>query len=101
MNLPVSLDHQGRIGIRFEYHLTHDDERLERARTLTDQGVRRNSVLWIETETKLLAATDPQQGTLSTAVFRGTETSDVLQWARKQLLSRIGQAGLGVRGLPR
>jgi hypothetical protein len=59
LKLPSSLEYDGRIGVRFEYHLVRDHVRLSRAQTLADQAVTAGSVLWIESEAKYFAATDP------------------------------------------
>jgi hypothetical protein len=93
--LPDSLDHEGRVGVRFEYHLALDERRLERLESLADQGVEQRSVLWIESETKLFAATDPSMGKMGTTVFRGSRGGREKPTARSLLATWVDEAGLG------
>jgi hypothetical protein len=93
-DLPESLDHDGRVGLRFEYHLGFDEARLERGRTLADQGVGPKSVVWIESEIKMFTP----EGEQATTLHRGVEDIDVMDRGRELLLSRIDSAGLGIRG---
>lgn len=97
LRLPDALDHAGRVGVRFEYHLGFCDDRLVRGRSLSQQGVKPKTVLWVESEINPFAATSPAKGELATTVFRGADQTGALGEARSYLLSRIEAAGLGIR----
>lgn len=94
--LPKQLDHQGIMGVSYEYRLVHDDERLERAKSLAVQGVREGAVLWLEVEMKPFAKGQAVDGELGSARFRGAGPGDmaVLE-ARRALLDAVVDAGLG------
>jgi hypothetical protein len=94
--LPKSFDHQGRIGVRFEYHLALDDKRLQRAGRLGDQGVAANSIVWLECEMMPVAAQSPHEGTLTKTVFRGVGSDSVVDSARKYLIGCINERHLGL-----
>jgi hypothetical protein len=94
--LPKSFDHQGRIGVRFEYHLALDDKRLQRAGRLVDQGVVANSIVWVECEMIPVAAQSPHQGTLTSTVFRSAGSDPVVASARKYLVGCINERRLGL-----
>jgi hypothetical protein len=98
MDLPQSIDYKGRVGMRFRYHLLHDDRRLDLARSLTEQDVRPKSLLWLETTIQPFAATDSTTTSLSGGTFRGAEIdADDRRAAASYLLSHVEQRGLGAR----
>jgi len=93
--LPSSLDHRGQVGIRFEYRLLHNQIPLDFGRSLAEQGVKAQSVLWLECSIRPFAAKSPQSGTLDTATFR-TESSEflALKSAQRRLTAAVRAAGL-------
>jgi len=91
VKLPKSLDHEERVGIRFNYFLGFEETRLERGPSLADQGIRTKSVLWLESEMKMFTPGGEQPALL----HRGP---DKMQAARRYLLNCIENAGLGLRG---
>lgn len=95
-HLPTALDHQGRVGVRFEYHLAYGEHRLSRTERLVDRGIGANSVLWLECEMIPIAAISPRGGALAKTVFRGNDADDMIAVARKHLIARVNEAGLGL-----
>jgi hypothetical protein len=95
MKLPEALDHQGRVGVRFHYHLAREETRLDRSKALAAQGVTAGSVVWLECEMVPFAAVDAQRGEMGRVVFRGLGDPDPTEEARRVLLARINDAGLG------
>ncbi len=91
--LPTSLEHEGRVGLRFDYRLTVDDQRLERTQSLAAQGVEPKNVLWIESEIRMFTPDSDRPA----GIFRGSGDEDGVEEARALLLSRIDEAGLGLR----
>lgn len=96
--LPKQQDHQGVMGVTYEYRLVHDDVALARSVSLASQGVEKGAVLWLEVEIKPFARGAPVTGQLSGARFRGESAAggDTVR-ARKSLLEAIQAAGLGAR----
>ena len=91
--LPRRLDHQGVMGVDYEYRLVSDDTRLSRAKSLAAQGVAAGAVLWLEVEMRPFAAGDAVAGELAGATFRGGDERS----ARRALLDAVVVAGFGVR----
>jgi hypothetical protein len=93
--LPSSLDHRGQVGIRFEYRLLHNQIPLDFGRSLAEQGVKAQSVLWLECSIRPFAAKSPQSGTLDIVRFR-TESSEflALKSAKRRLTAAVRAAGL-------
>jgi hypothetical protein len=96
LSLPNSLDHRGKIGIRFEYRLRHNQIPLDFERSLAEQGVKAQSVVWLECSMRPFAAKSPQSGTLDTITFRA-ESSEffALKSAQRHLTTAVRAAGLG------
>jgi hypothetical protein len=94
--LPRSLDHQGQVGVRFEYRLLRDSVPLDFERPLQDQGVQAHSVLWLECRMQPFAATAPLAGTLAPATFRGDRSAGrAMKIAQRRLTAAIRAADLG------
>jgi hypothetical protein len=93
LGLPIVFDYQGRLGVRFEYALTHDQTMLDSTRALDAQGVRENDLLWIETRMRPYSATAPASGRLDGATLRAgsPERLDALEFLRQEARRR----GLG------
>jgi hypothetical protein len=86
LGLPSAYDYQGRIGMRFEYALTHGQTTLDATVSLEAQGVRANDVLWIETRMRSYAATPPTSGRLDEVTLRGAGSArlDALAFLRDE-----------------
>jgi hypothetical protein len=96
--LPRQHDYQGIIGVRYEYKLSYQNHPLARDLSLKSQGIRTNSVLWLEVEMKPFASRPPVEGAMTTATFRGQsdeEKAEAHQEARRTLMTAVTQAGLG------
>ena len=107
MELPKQVGHNATIGFHVTYAFVRDEQRLDPARSLADQGVTRGHLLWLETRLQPFAAADPISGHLTSATFRLTDAmirvTDVMfrgsdahaeTDARKELLLAIQRAGL-------
>jgi hypothetical protein len=68
--LPRVFDHEGRIGVRFDYSLKSGNETLARGLPLNAQRIANKSVVWLETTMKSYAQSDPTSGVLQPATFR-------------------------------
>jgi hypothetical protein len=95
LGLPRQLDHQGLMGVRYEYRLVLDDQPLERTRPLSAQGVVPGTVLLLEVEMKPFAQGAAVAGQLAGARFRGPDAEARSTEGRKHLLAAIARAGLG------
>jgi TIR domain len=98
LQLPQQQDYQGLIGVRYDYALVHENQRLARERGLAEQGVRPNSVLWLEVEMTPFAQRAPVEGTLVPTKYRGRpkrEKAELPADARGPLLAALSRAGLG------
>jgi hypothetical protein len=95
LGLPRQIDQDGKIGLRFEYHLALGDQRLNPEQPLNSQSVGENALLWLETEVQPFAQTAPISGTISGAVFRGSRVRAEPQLAYRPFLPIISKIGLG------
>lgn len=98
LRLPRQHDHQGIIGFRYEYKLVYENHPLARELSLKSQGIRANSILWVEVEMKPFASRPPVEGALKTITFRGELNEDEAEAhreARGALMNAISRAGLG------
>jgi hypothetical protein len=96
--LPRQHDHQGIIGVRYEYKLVYQNHPLARELSLKSQGIRANSILWIEVDMKPFASRPPVGGALTTVTFRGESDEDEAEAhreARRALMTALSRAGLG------
>jgi len=107
LGLPDQQTVRERIGVRYEYHLLHNDQRLSRSSSLAQQGIAPKNVLWLQVEMQPFAATTPAAGSLEPVSFRGHKTtlpssppvaepldSFSEREARKKLLAAIAASGL-------
>jgi hypothetical protein len=95
LSLPTSMDHQGQIGIRFDYRLVLDKTPLDPSRPLAEQGVKPKSVLWLECTMRPFANRPPQSGRLEAVTFRGeTPESRAMKSANRRLLAAMQAANL-------
>lgn len=92
LGLPKRLDHQGVMGVNYEYRFVCEDAQLSRAKSLAAQGVGAGAVLWLEVEMKPFATGEAVSGKLAGATFRG---GDALT-ARRTLIDAVKAAGFGV-----
>ena len=98
LGLPRQQDYQGVIGVRYEYKLVCQNQLLARDLSLKSQGIRTDSVLVLQVETKPFAARAPVEGAMTTAIFRGESDEDeaeALREARRALKAAVSRAGLG------
>jgi hypothetical protein len=96
LSLPRSLDHQGLVGVRFDYRLVHDQVALDIGTSLDAQGVKAGSVLWLECTMQPFAAKPPQSGTLESIKFRrGGPEFRALHSAQRRLTAAVRAADLG------
>ena len=101
LDLPTVIDHDGRVGVRFSYHLATAAKRLDRGRTFAEQDVARKTVLWIESEAEMFAAAEPVNGDIAKATFRHANTRHAdnfdaaLRSAESLRLAQIDRMGLG------
>jgi hypothetical protein len=98
LQLPQQQDIRGLIGVRYDYALAHENRRLARERSLAEQGVRPNSILWLEVEMTPFAQRAPVAGALTTTKYRGRpkkEKAELPAEARGALLAAVSRAGLG------
>ncbi|EHR72082.1 hypothetical protein BurJ1DRAFT_3273 [Burkholderiales bacterium JOSHI_001] len=70
LGLPRTLDHEGRVGLRFSYGLGRGGQPLEPALQLAAQGVQAHSLLWLSAAVTPFAATGAVAGELAGAQFR-------------------------------
>lgn len=70
LNLPLGLDHEGRVGLRFAYSLARAQGPLAPGLPLPAQGVQPHELLWLSVEVTPFAATAATTGQLGGAVFR-------------------------------
>jgi hypothetical protein len=89
--LPKSFDHEGRVGVRFDYTLARGDRTLDRAVPLSAQGVQENDVLWLETTMTPYSQSEPVRGRLTAAVLRHSSE----EIGRQYLAEVIARNGLG------
>jgi hypothetical protein len=87
--LPKVFDHEGRLGVRFEYALASGDTTLDAARSMREQGVMPQAVLWLETTLVPFAVTAPARGRLRGATLRHGDASDLRALARTHLRSAL------------
>ena len=92
VDLPVQLDHAGRVGCRFRYGLALADRSLELGRTLPAQGVKAHDLLWLTTSVEPFAATQPIAGAMTHATFR--DAGEMTRLALDALQRRIQALGL-------
>lgn len=96
LGLPRRLDHQGVMGVNYEYRFACDEAPLARAKSLAAQGVGAGAVLWLEVEMKPFAVGEAVAGELGRATFRGDESA-----SRRPLIEAVKAAGFGVRAVRR
>jgi hypothetical protein len=94
LGLPLVLDHEGRVGLRFKYRLSRGSAALVPELLLAAQGVQAHDLLWLGTEVQPYTATKPDAGDLANASFRGA--SDLPPWAAQVLKGRVRELGLGL-----
>ncbi|MSP59418.1 MAG: toll/interleukin-1 receptor domain-containing protein [Myxococcales bacterium] len=103
LKLPLRFDHQGRIGMTFEYALALADRPLVRGRPLAAQSVRPGDVLELQVQVTPFAAVAPREGAARPLVFRGGgggqrtgahAPDDAQQAAREALHAALATAGL-------
>lgn len=96
--LPLTLNHEGRIGVRFSYRLILDGIPLERTIELKSQGVRDRSILWLETTMTPFSINQLDEGQLASAVFRANlehpEFRVIRELAYQQFSERLMKAKL-------
>lgn len=98
LQLPQQQDIKGLIGVRYDYALVHENLRLARERSLAEQGVRPNSILWLEVEMTPFAQRAPVEGAPAPIRYRGRpkkEKAELPADARGALLAALSRAGLG------
>jgi hypothetical protein len=96
LDLPDQLDLKGALGCRFLYDLVFEEKTLKKEASLAAQGIGPNQLLWLQVEMRSFSTSDPVSGSLQKAVFRSVETElPVLKEARKLLMSRIHEKGMG------
>ena len=99
LQLPRQQDIQGLIGVRYDYALVHENLRLARERSLAEQGVRPNSILWLEVEMTPFSQRAPVAGTHTTTKYRGRPKREKAEppadESRVALLAALSRAGLG------
>jgi TIR domain len=96
LSLPRSLDHQGVVGVRFDYRLLLNQLPLDIGTSLEGQGVKAGSVLLLECNMRPFAAKAPQSGTLEAVTFRsGSPEFRALRSAQRRLAAAVLAADLG------
>jgi hypothetical protein len=95
LGLPDRLDHDGKMGVRFSYDLVHEDTVMTPSRSLLDQGVGENDLVWLQTTLSVFGSSEPNVSAAGSATYRG-DSNDLLTWGRQELLAHVVQAGLGV-----
>ncbi len=103
LKLPPGLDHGGRIGMSFEYHLVHKRRQLARTRTLSAQGVQKEDVLELQVNVRPFAASQTIAVTGEVMTYRGWQsaapggpqsgTGAADQTARRLLEGLVARAG--------
>jgi len=93
LGLPKQMDHQGVIGVKYDYHLARDQARLSHAKSLSEQGVRAGEVLWLEVDVKPFAAGEAIAGELGQATYRDEQS----RAARRALMVAVNEVGFGVQ----
>jgi hypothetical protein len=96
LSLPSSLDVQGKIGVRFDYRLLHNDTALEFGRPLEAQGVQAGAVLWLEFSMVPFANVAPHAGVMDPLTFRGDAGTEsrAMRSAQRRLAAAIRAANL-------
>jgi hypothetical protein len=108
LQLPQQQDIKGLIGVRYDYALAHESQRLARERSLAEQGVRPNSILWLEVEMTPFAQRAPVEGLFTKTKYRGWRNKEKAEpppkaelpkaelppAARGALLAALSRAGL-------
>lgn len=101
--LPKRLEHDGRIGLLFEYSFAFDGRTLRQSATLVEERIPENALLNLLVETKPFAVQAPAAGSLAGAVFRDRGrrvaarppgSDDLAAIARSALQAAIVKAGL-------
>ena len=96
LELPNQLDIKGALGCRFFYDLVFEDKTLRKEASLAAQGIGPNQLLWLQVEMRPFSTSDPVTGSLQKTVFRSfTEEPPILKEARKLLMTRIHEKGIG------
>jgi hypothetical protein len=98
LKLPRQHDYQGVIGVQYEYKLVYQNHPLARQLSFKSQGIRTNSIVWLEVKMKPFASRPPVEGAITTATFRGGSDQDdaeAHQEARRTLMTALTRAGLG------
>ncbi|MFO0827114.1 MAG: TIR domain-containing protein [Phycisphaerales bacterium] len=93
LRLPMQHDHQGIMGVTYEYRFAHDETPIARNKSLAAQGIGQDAVLWLEVEMKPFARHVPVAGQLAGATFRGPDAGAGA--AFQSLLDAVNAAGLG------
>lgn len=70
LELPVQLEHQGRIGVRFHYGLAKGERTLAPSATLANQDVHADDLLWLTTRVEPFAAVPPAAGAAASVTYR-------------------------------
>lgn len=92
LGLPRRIDHEGRVGVAFNYRLALRDRPLAPDESLGTQGLNEHDLLWILTEAVPFAATDTVSGELGRGTFR--DLSVAPPWAAAAIANRIRALGL-------
>jgi hypothetical protein len=98
--LPKVWQHDGRIGVRFNYTLMNGDEALDRGKSLSAQNVAGRAILWLKTRMSYFSDAAPMKGSALDVTFRAPavaqpENSDAMFRAREKYIAAIRQARLG------
>jgi hypothetical protein len=98
LDLPDQQVLMGSLGCKFLYDLVSEEKVLKKEKSLSAQGIQANHLLWLQVEMRPFSTSDPVSGSLQGAVFRGNELENpILKEARKVLMTRIHEIGLGFR----
>jgi hypothetical protein len=94
LRLPRSLQHDDRAGVRFKYSLSVRGLTLARAEPLSDQGIHAGDVLWLVTKLVPFAGTEPVEGLMQAAMFRGGGDLERDEADRERIRDAFRRAGL-------
>jgi TIR domain len=100
LELPRDMPGAQGVGLRFEYGLATEDNTLVETKSLADQGIAENSVLWLETTVGPFSGTQPVRTSAGRATYRSAPRIDASspsldkRRADDALRSRIRALGL-------
>ncbi|HKN31568.1 MAG TPA: hypothetical protein VJY34_28295 [Roseiarcus sp.] len=91
LGLPRQLDVEGRVGCRFRYALANNDTTLRTELSLSAQGVRSGSLLWLQTEMEPFSSIESSSGKMGSV-----HEDRVVQAGRNYFMSVVHNVGLGL-----